>query len=233
MFSNIHFCDFSRRYPLFFPVLRGPVIPKVPPGPRASCLTQPDAPKNCPHYLPQKSLSPNFILVKRPSRHLIVFIIFLAFTGIVFGIRLQWIGSALPAQATVLYIQKVTFLRSSSQQQPVVQFDAGEYRITAPGTYNLPVSAGDTLSILYNPRNESEWRINQPYWLWFDLWDWYQFVPFTYLLYYVVWLIVRRADPRFRKKREVSEGELISVETVVRQDTGSGQDIECNRTLDR
>ncbi|RYZ87669.1 MAG: hypothetical protein EOP04_11160 [Proteobacteria bacterium] len=115
--------------------------------------------------------------------------------------RALWIQNTAKATAVVLYVEEVRLRRSSGHHRPVVTFSTGQNQVTAAGTLNLPVKSGDTLNILYNKSNPSDWRIDDLYWLWFDILDWYQFIPLTIGLYYLVRYIVYRLDPRFARRK--------------------------------
>jgi len=125
------------------------------------------------------------------KKHICFFIILFLFTAIVVGIRLHWINNALSSKATVLYINQTHFTRPA-QYYPVVSYQTTSGEIVTRGTYNLPISTGETVNILYNPDDTQEFRLNTPYWLWYDIWSWYRLIWVVIAMYYFALFIVKR-----------------------------------------
>lgn len=138
--------------------------------------------------------------MKRLSKHIRFFIIFFFFTALVAAIRLYWISKAQPSKAVVLYIKRAKTHRGSSQYYPIVEYPTNDYIIRCAGSSNLPVEAGQTLNILYNPQDLYDWRINETYWLWFDIWSWYQFALLAIILYYVLRFVLLKTDKNLARR---------------------------------
>jgi hypothetical protein len=138
------------------------------------------------------------------------------------GIRLHWINNALPSKATVLYIDHTRFSHPM-QAYPVVSYQTHSGEVITRGTYNLPINTGQTVGILYNPDNTQEFRLNTPYWLWYDTWSWYRMIWIAIALYYLVLFIVKRNAKRTTGNgnasktvsgRGYSKNDDVSIETV-------------------
>jgi hypothetical protein len=160
-------------------------------------------------------------------KYYIYFFLFIAlFTLIVAGFRLHWIHKALPSKAKVLYIGQTRFIRPT-QYYPVVSYETLDGEVVTRGTYNLPISIGETVSIVYNPDNIQEFRLNTSYWLWYDIWSWYRMIWIAISMYFLVLYLVklssnRKTQPLFKNesrngsmiRNDVSETDTVSINTI-------------------
>jgi hypothetical protein len=141
------------------------------------------------------------------KKHILFFIIFFLFTVIVAGVKLYWIQKALPSRATVLYIDQTRFI-IPKQFYPVVSYETLEGNVVTRGTYNLPVIAGETVEILYNPDAVREFRLNTTFWLWYDIWSWYRLILVLIAMYYIVLYIVQRSWRRTKQHLFENKGDI-------------------------
>jgi hypothetical protein len=74
--------------------------------------------------------------------------------------RLYWLSTSVKTLATVAYIRKVNYIRSSGQMQPIFSYRTPNYIWKVGGNYNLHYNEGDKVAIRYNPRNESNFKID-------------------------------------------------------------------------
>jgi len=132
------------------------------------------------------------IAMKKYTGDIIFFLVFLIFSFSVIALRLHWIHKAVATKAVVVEINK-TFLTRIQQTYPVVHYYVDGRELQTTGTYNMPFSAGDSLDILYNPDNPFSFKVNTPFWLWFDIWSWYRVLLAFILIYYVARFVVRRS----------------------------------------
>jgi hypothetical protein len=129
------------------------------------------------------------------KKHIRFFVVLFLFTVVVAGIRLHWIHKALPSKATALYIDHTRFTRPM-QYYPVVSYQTQNGEVVTRGTYNLSISTGQTVDILYNPDDAQEFRLNISYWLWYDIWSWYRMIWIAIAMYYLVLIIMKRTSRR-------------------------------------
>jgi len=115
-------------------------------------------------------------------------ILFISFTLVLAASKFYWIYNALPSEATVLSIEKDQTVRPF-QYYAVLSYNTEWSKVETRSTYNLPVSPGETVEILYNPDDITDFRLRNPYWLWYDVWSWYRLVLVVIALYYVVLFI--------------------------------------------
>lgn len=141
------------------------------------------------------------------KNHILFFLVLFFFTIVVAGLRIYWINKALPSKATVLYIGN-TRIQHTTQSYPVVSYHTYSGEVVSRGTLNLPISAGETVDILYNPDETKEFRLNTPYWLWFDIWSWYRMIWVAIALYYIVLFLAKRSSMRAARLRMTIESEL-------------------------
>jgi HAMP domain-containing protein len=158
------------------------------------------------------------------SGHARFFIVFLFFTIGLIVYRSVWISKALTSKAEVFDIElKRKGLRRYPQYYPLVTYKTINGEIQTSGTANLPVKIGDSVDILYDPVNVTKFRINTPYWLWYDIWAWYRLILVLIGLYYIALFVIKRLRARnisrIRHLRDSLATEMRYVEMNVPHET--------------
>jgi hypothetical protein len=131
-------------------------------------------------------------MMRRKKADIIFIALFFLFSVIVAGMRLHWIHKAVPSTAHVLYTGETRSGRSS-QKFPVVEYDTYRGRVETRGTYNLPMEPEQYYAVVYDPDDVESFRLNTPFWLWYDIWSWYRLLIVGIALYYIVFFLVRRS----------------------------------------
>jgi len=143
--------------------------------------------------------------LKNHRRFLLLFIVFTVFIA---ASKLYWIYNALPSTAVVLSMEKDQAVRPF-QYYAVLSYNTKWRTVETRSSYNLPVSPGETVEILYNPDDITDFRLRNPYWLWYDVWSWYRLILVVITLYYLVLFVYLRkksarvADHNIKRKTTI------------------------------
>lgn len=147
------------------------------------------------------------------KKHIRFWAFFLLFTLALVAIRTFWITNALPAKALVLYTGETT--HRIKQYFPVVSYHTVKGDVQTAGTYNLPITPGESVNILYDPNDVKKFRINTTFWLWYDIWSWYRLLLVVIALYYGVLFIVKRSPEKKSVPYDWSEeAELVRLSRI-------------------
>jgi len=63
---------------------------------------------------------------------------------------------------------------------PIFTYNADGYRVESAGNYNLPYKVGDSVLIRYNPSELTEFKIDNTWHLWKDIFYW-SILPFLFI----------------------------------------------------
>ena len=101
------------------------------------------------------------------SKWLLYFIGLIVLTSPLILLRLQWLDKSVRTKAVVLYIGQTG--TKTRQTYPMFQYKTPSYTVSAPGNWNLPYEAGDSVTIRYNPDDLTNFKIDTVYDCWKDL----------------------------------------------------------------
>src|SRR5690242_15751277 len=107
--------------------------------------------------------------MRQSSKQLRLLLLFFLFSSVLGGVRIRWIQKAVSSKAIVKYIEPDESNTRGIDGYPVVEYKVDGYVVTSRGTANLPVRPDQILNVLVNPDDVHDWKINEPYWLWFDI----------------------------------------------------------------
>jgi hypothetical protein len=135
------------------------------------------------------------------KNHIYFFIAILLLTIIVGSSRLYWIYNAKPSRATVIGFQSI-YIDKFLQHYPIVNYKTVKGMVETKGTMNLPINVGQEVDVLYNSNDVDEFKIDNIYWLWFDILSWYGVMWFAILLFYVVFFLALISERRKNQNKK-------------------------------